>query len=142
MLVIYEIDKQSQKKKIKIWDKTSSRFDRDSNSKRNWNLVHFGTHFGLAERNRKRYSTAVSCFQIVRIFYSKVQTEKISSDFLTLWVISYQKGDHHVNQSFLEYFLNILSIENCGICLKEVCDFLDLNSSYFRLFFKNLIQWN
>ena len=94
------------------------------------------------ERNSKRYSTAVCCFQIVRIFFSKVQTEKISSDFLTLYIISNQKADNHVNQSFLEYLLNILCIENCGIFLKEVCDFLNLNSSYFKLFFKNPIQWN
>ena len=88
------------------------------------------------------YSTAVCCFQIVRIFFSKVQTDKMSSDFLTLKIISNQKVDHHVTQCFLEYLLNILCIENCGIFLKEVCDFLNLNFSYFKLFFKNLIQWN
>ena len=96
----------------------------------------------LVERNCKRYSTAVCCFQIVRIFFSKVQTEKISSDFLTFYIISNQKADHLVNQSFLEYLLNILSIENFSIFLKEVCDFLNLNLSYFKLFFENLIQWN
>ena len=94
------------------------------------------------ERNRERYSKAVCCFQIVRIFFSKVQTDKMSSDFLTLKIISNQKVDHHVTQCFLEYLLNILCIENCGIFLKEVCDFLNLNFSYFKLFLKNLIQWN
>ena len=66
----------------------------------------------------------------------------MSSDFLTFYIISNQKAVHHVNQRFLEYLLNILCIENCGIFLKEVCDFLNLNFSYFKLFLKNLIQWN
>ena len=66
----------------------------------------------------------------------------MSSDFLTLKIISNQKVDHHVTQCFLEYLLNILCIENCGIFLQEVCDFLNLNFSYFKLFLKNLIQWN
>ena len=66
----------------------------------------------------------------------------MASDFLTLYHNSNQKADHHVNQSFLEFILNILSIENCAIFLKEVYDLLNLNFSYFKLFFKNLIQWN
>lgn len=58
-------------------------------------------------------------------------------DFLTLCKICPQKKDHHVIQSLLEYLLNILCTENFGIFLKEVCDFINLNFSHFKLSFFN-----